>query len=248
MALSDVTFTVNPKECVCITGPEKSGKSTMIRLLLRAEAPSKGVISIDNVDLQLVPPTVLRLYRQRIGLKLAEDNLFLRKTVTDNLLFPLLLRSLDERECSRKARSMMERLGLLQEAKSFPANLTAEARTLLGLGRALITHPMILLLDEPFADLSLDAFTLASSLLTEAHQSGKTIICYSRDESIAGVLSARLLRMVAGTIVSDHPPTSSDDASARSSKIHNILARTLLSRRSQPTKEKEVRTVEVVAG
>lgn len=248
VALSDVTFTVSPKECVCITGPAKAGKSTLIRLLLRAEAPQKGSISIDNVNLQLVPPTVLHLYRQRIGLKLAEGNLFLRKTITENLTFPLLLRSIPERECSRSARSMMERLGLLEHAELRPPHLSPEARTLLGLGRALIAHPMILLLDEPFADLSLDAFALASSLLTEAHQSGKTIICCSRDESIASVLSARLLRMAAGKIVDDHPLKSAVDAPAFSSTIHNILARALLPRRDPPAKEKEVRKVEVVSG
>ncbi|MBI1934557.1 ATP-binding cassette domain-containing protein, partial [Candidatus Peregrinibacteria bacterium] len=132
IALSDVTFTVSPKECVCITGPAKAGKSTIIRLLLRAEALSTGSISIDNVDLQLVPPAVLRLYRQRIGLKLAEGNLFLRKTVAENLAFPLTLRALSERDASRAVRSMMERLGLLEHADLRPPHLSPEARTLLG--------------------------------------------------------------------------------------------------------------------
>ncbi|OGJ64303.1 hypothetical protein A3E47_03075, partial [Candidatus Peribacteria bacterium RIFCSPHIGHO2_12_FULL_54_10] len=222
VALSDVTFTVGPEECVCITGPAKAGKSTLIRLLLRAESPQKGVISIDNVDLQIVPPAVLRLYRQRIGLKLAEGNLFLRKTVTENLTFPLLLHAIDERECSRSAQSMLERLGLLEHAEHRPPDLSPEARTLLGLGRALIAHPMILLLDEPFADLSLDAFTLAVSLLTEAHVNGQTIICCSRDESIASALDARRLRMVSGKIVEDRP--SETDAPPLSSSIHHILA------------------------
>lgn len=246
-ALSDVTFTINPKECVCITGPEKAGKSTLIRLLLRAEAPQKGSISIDNVDVQLVPQAILHLYRQRIGLKLAEGNLFLRKTVTENLTFPLTLRGIAERDCSRAARSMMERLGLLQYADSFPADLTAEAHTLLGLGRALIAHPMILLLDEPFAHLSLDAYTLAVSLIIEAHQSGKTVICCSHDESSASALGARHIRIAAGKIIDDTPPQSpTEAASPLSSTIHNILARALLKHRSQPTKEKTGQKVEVV--
>ena len=204
--------------------------------------------SVDNVDLQIVPPAILRLYRQRIGLKLAEDNLFLRKTVAENLAFPLLLRGIGARECSRSARNMMERLGLLEHAELRPSHLSAEERTLLGLGRALIVHPMILLLDEPFADLSLDAFALASSLLTEAHRSGTTVICCSRDESIASVLNARHIRIAAGKIIDDTPSTSADVSPPLSSEIHNILARLLLPRRSQPTKEKETRNVEVVAG
>ncbi len=247
VALSDVTFTVSPKECICITGPAKAGKSTLIRLLLRAEAPQKGSISIDNVDLQLVPQAILPLYRQRIGLKLTEGNLFLRKTVTGNLTFPLALRGIAERDCSRTARNMMERLGLLHSADSLPADLTAEARTLLGLGRALISNPMILLLDEPFADLSLDAFTLAVSLITEAHQSGKTTICCTRDESSASALGARHIRIAAGKIIADNPPVSGETPPSLSSTIHNILARALLHRRGPSAKEKEVRKVEVVA-
>ncbi len=248
VALSAVTFAVKPKECVCITGPAQAGKSTIVRLLLRAEAPSKGTVSVDNVDLQLVPPAILRLYRQRIGLKLAEDNLFLRKTVAENLLFPLALRALAERDAARAARSMMERLGLLEHAEVCPPRLSAEERTLLGLGRALIGHPMILLLDEPFADLSLDAFALATSLLMEAHQGGATVICCSCDESIAPALGARHIRIAAGKILSDNPPTSADASPPFSSEIHNILARVLLPRRTQPIKEKEARKVEVIAG
>lgn len=248
VALSDVTFTVHPKECVCITGPVKAGKSTILRLLLRAESPSQGSVSIDNVDLQLLPPTVLRLYRQRMGLKLAEGNLFLQKTVTENLTFSLLLRGMEEREALRMARAMLERLSLLHSADSVPTDLTAEGQTLLGLGRVLISNPLILLLDEPFTDLSLDAFHLAVSLLIEAHRSGTTILCFSRDESCALALGARHIRIATGTIVDDTPPEGEDATPPLSSTIHNILARVLLPRRNQPTKEKKGQKVEVVAG
>lgn len=249
LALSDVTFAVRPHECVCITGPANAGKSTIVRLLLRAEAPHKGTISIDNVDLQLVPPAVLRLYRQRIGLKLAEGNLFLRKTVAENLTFPLLLRGIDERACSRSARSMMERLGLLSSADRSPSALTAEARTLLGLGRALIGTPMILLLDEPFAELSLDAFALTTGLLTEAHRNGATVICCSRDESIASALNARHIRMASGKILDDLPPETTEEAPL-SPGIHHLLTRLLLPSRNQSVKEKMERAqkVEVTTG
>lgn len=249
VALSDVTFTIRPNECVCITGPAQAGKSTILRLLLRAEAPSKGSISVDNVDLQLVPQAILHLYRQRMGLKLAEGNLFLRKTVTENLTFPLTLQGITEKDRSLAAQSMIRRLGLLEHAEHRPPSLSPEACTLLGLGRALIGHPMILLLDEPFADLSLDAFTLAVSLLTEAHRGGTTIICLSQDESIASSLQARHIRIAAGRIIDDTPPPSSADVSSPlSSAIHNILARTLLRRRGQPAQEKEAQKIEVVAG
>lgn len=231
VALSDVTFTVAPQECVCITGPESAGKSTLLRMLLRAEAPNTGSISIDNVDLQLLPPAILRLYRQRIGLKLATGNLFLRKTIEENLTFPLALRAVPERERERVARNMLERLGLLDSREQCPPDLTAEGRTLLGLGRALVADPMILLLSEPFADLSLDAFTLATTLLTEAHRRGKTVLCFSRDESIASALSARHIRLAAGKIVGDSPATSGD-AIPLSSTIHHILARALFRHRS----------------
>lgn len=248
VALSDVTFAVKPKECVCITGPAHAGKSTIVRLLLRAEAPHKGTISIDNVDLQLVPPAVLRLYRQRIGLKLAENNLFLRKTVAENLAFPLALRGKGERECSRSARNMMERLGLLHSADRFPSALTTEARTLIGLGRALIGNPMILILDEPFAELSLDAFALATGLLTEANRSGATVLCCSRDESVASTLGARHIRMASGKILDDRPPETDD--TPLSSSIHHILARILLPKKNTSMKEKakEAQKVEVTTG
>lgn len=247
VALSDVTFTICPGECVCITGPEHAGKSTLLRLLLCAESPSKGAISIDTVDLQLLPPAILRLYRQRIGLKLATGNLFLRKTVGENLMFPLALRAVPERERERQARSMLERLGLLSSLEQFPSDLTAEGRTLLGLGRALIADPMILLLDEPFADLSLDAFHLAVVLLGEAHRAGKTVLCFSRDESIASALSARHIRLIAGKIIDDIT-YSSGDSTPLTSRIHHILARTLLRSQSRCSQEKEMQKVKVVTG
>lgn len=247
LALSDVTFAVQPHECVCITGPANAGKTTIVRLLLRAEAPQKGIISIDNVDLQLVPPAVLRLYRQRIGLKLAEGNLFLRKTVAENIVFPLRLRGNSERECSRSARSMMERLGLLSSADRLPSALLPEERTLLGLGRALIGNPMILLLDEPFAELSLDAFALATELIASAHRNGATVLCCSRDTSIAAALGARHIRIASGKLLDDLPPETEE--TPLSPGIHHLLTRLLLPSRNSSTKEKAkgAQKVEIVA-
>lgn len=248
IALSDVTFAVQPHECVCITGPAHAGKSTIVRLLLRAEAPHKGTISIDNVDLQLVPPTILRLYRQRIGLKLAERNLFPRKTVAENIAFPLRLRGISEQECSRSARSMMERLGLLSSVDRLPSALSSEERTLLGLGRALIGNPMILLLDEPFVELSLNAFTLAAELLASAHRDGATILCCSRDASITSALGARHIRMASGKLLDDLPPETEE--APLSPGIHHILSHLLLPRRNSSAKEKAkgAQKVEVTAG
>src|SRR3989338_6118537 len=91
-ALDDISFSVSPGDLLAITGPPRAGKTTIMRLLLRTETPTHGRVIVDGIDLKRVPPSVLRLYRQRLGILLQDGKLLLHRTVAQNLALPLRLR------------------------------------------------------------------------------------------------------------------------------------------------------------
>ncbi|MCK5020703.1 MAG: ATP-binding cassette domain-containing protein, partial [Candidatus Peribacteraceae bacterium] len=87
--LGNVSFRIDPKEFVCITGPSGAGKSSLMHLMVGANIAMKGIVSVDGVDLRLLPPTILQLYRRRIGVAFQDYKLLWNNTVFENVAFPL---------------------------------------------------------------------------------------------------------------------------------------------------------------
>ncbi len=187
-ALGDVSFSIAPREFVCVLGPSGSGKSTLLRALAGLLKPTRGKLQFDCLD---NPP--------RIGFVFQQATLMPWRTVLENILLPLELQGMPTEQMRAKAQEMVELVGLQGFEHSLPRDLSGGMAQRVALARALIHDPDILLLDEPFG--SLDALTRERmwtelSRLWLARQTTVLMVTHSISESLfladrVLVLSAR---------------------------------------------------------
>jgi NitT/TauT family transport system ATP-binding protein len=187
-ALGAVTFSIAPREFVCVLGPSGSGKSTLLRVLAGLVKPTSGSLHFQGIE---SPP--------RIGFVFQQANLMPWRSVLENILLPLELESVPPAQARERAQEMVELVGLQGFEHSLPRDLSGGMAQRVALGRALIHHPDILLLDEPFG--SLDALTRERmwtelSRLWLARQTTVLMVTHSISESLfladrVLVLSAR---------------------------------------------------------
>ncbi len=202
-ALLNVSLRIEPKELVCLIGGAGSGKSTLLSLLIAADTTTSGSVEVDGVDLTIVPPPALQLYRRRVGMMFQDRKLLPQRTVSENLSFPLEVTGSPERLIQKRVPALLAYLGLLEKKQAFPHNLSLFEQAKLALGRAIIHKPLIFMADEPTAGLTAQEARTVLSLLKEIHASGVSVIIASRDATLASTLNARTVTLERGRLVSD---------------------------------------------
>jgi polar amino acid transport system ATP-binding protein len=212
-ALIDVTETIARGEVVVVCGPSGSGKSTLIRTVNRLEEIDSGRILVDDRDIH-GPGIDLDRFRSGIGFVFQQFNLFPHLTVLDNCtLAPIHLRRLSASEAQDRALSVLDRVGLADKARAFPAQLSGGQQQRVAIARALVMEPPLMLFDEPTS--SLDPEMVGEVLLvirSLAHQ-GMTLVCVTHEMGFAREVADRILFMDRGTILErgtsgdffDHP-------------------------------------------
>ena len=201
-ALDGVSLTVERGEFVAVMGASGSGKSTLLHLLGGVDRPTSGRVTLDGVSLYDQNEEALTVFRRRqIGLVYQFYNLVPMLTVEDNLTLPLLL---DGRAADRaRVLDLLARLGLEGRGKAFPAQLSGGQQQRVAIARALITHPALLLADEPTGNLDSAASESVMRMLTQLNETtGQTIVMITHDESLA-LRAKRILRLRDGRIVKD---------------------------------------------
>ena len=201
-ALDNVSLTVQRGEFVAVMGASGSGKSTLLHLLGGVDRPTSGRITLDGVSLYDQKEEELTVFRRRqIGLVYQFYNLVPLLTVEENLTLPLLLdgRSADP----ARVLDLLARLGLEGKRRAFPAQLSGGQQQRVAIARALVTHPALLLADEPTGNLDSAASESVMRMLTQLNETtGQTIVMITHDEALA-LRAKRILRLRDGRIVKD---------------------------------------------
>ena len=188
-ALTDLDFCLSSGEFVSIVGPSGSGKSTLLRLVAGLLVPSQGSLEIAGLT-----PATARKSSHSCGFVFQSPTLLQWRTVFDNLVLPLELEGVEflERKC--RAEEWLERVGLTEFAKAWPAELSGGMRMRVSIARALACKPRILLMDEPFAALDdLTRSRLQEDLLRLRNEEGFTTIFVTHNVSEAVFLSDRVV-------------------------------------------------------
>lgn len=201
--LRDVTLRIDPGEFVCVTGRSGAGKSTLLALLIAAEHATTGTVEMDGVDLRLVPPPALQLFRRRVGIVFQDKKLLADRTVFENVAFPLEVSGVPQGKILESVSALLERLGLGGRSRALPEELSAGERARTALGRAIIHRPLILLADEPTADLDAEQATEVLRLIRDLHASGATVILATHDPALAASLQVRTLTFARGALAHD---------------------------------------------
>ncbi|MEO8395037.1 MAG: ABC transporter ATP-binding protein [Chloroflexota bacterium] len=200
--LGPVSFALEAGQFVCLVGPSGCGKSTLIRLLAGLIAPTAGEASLDDQP--------IRQPSRRVALMFQDANLMPWRTVIDNIALPLELAGAAKAEREDAAQQLLPRLGLSEFALAYPGELSGGMAQRVALGRVLIQHPDVLLLDEPFG--ALDAMTreqVSADLLYLWGAERQTVLMVTHDINEAVLLSDRVLVMSRrpGQVKADLPVT-----------------------------------------
>ena len=205
-ALVDVTETIARGEVVVVCGPPGSGKSTLIRTINRLEEIDSGQIRVDDRNIR-DPGIDLDRFRSGIGFVFQQFNLFPHLTVLDNCtLAPIHLRRLPPAEARERALAVLDRVGVADKARAFPAQLSGGQQQRVAIARALVMQPPLMLFDEPTS--SLDPEMVGEVLLVIrdlAHQ-GMTLVCVTHEMGFAREVADRVLFMDRGTILERGTP------------------------------------------
>ena len=204
--LDGISTQVERGDVVCIIGPSGSGKSTFLRCLNRLETPDSGQILLDGVDLT-DPRTDLDRQRMKMGMVFQQFNLFPHMTVLKNLtMAPMLLKKESQQTAEQRAMTLLDRVGLLQKAKSYPRELSGGQKQRVAIVRALCMHPEILLFDEVTAALDPEMVREVLDVTLDLAREGKTMIIVTHEMQFARAVANRVLFFDGGRIVEEAAP------------------------------------------
>jgi len=202
-ALAGVTIGIRRGEFVAVMGPSGSGKSTLLNVVAGLERPTGGMVRVDGEDLAKLDEEALARHRsKRVGMVFQAFNLLPRFRVVDNVALPLAFSGIPTAERTRRARAMLDRLGMSSRADHRSNELSGGELQRAAIARALIGEPAILLADEPTGNLDSANGAALIALFEELHAQGQTVLLVTHDAQIAAH-AERTIRMRDGRVVDE---------------------------------------------
>ncbi|RFU19320.1 amino acid ABC transporter ATP-binding protein [Geodermatophilus marinus] len=225
--LQDIDLSVERGEVVVVIGPSGSGKSTLCRAINRLESIQQGEISIDGERLPEEGKALARL-RSDVGMVFQSFNLFAHKTILENVtLGPTRVRRKSKADAERRARELLERVGVAAQADKYPAQLSGGQQQRVAIARALAMEPKVMLFDEPTSALDPEMINEVLDVMTSLAREGMTMIVVTHEMGFARRAANRVVFMDGGRVVESSDPESfftnpqSDRAKDFLSKILN---------------------------
>lgn len=201
--LDNVTFEVKTGEFVSLIGKSGVGKTTLFRILLREEEPTKGKVFFDNKDVHKMRPPEITYLRRRIGIVFQDFKLLATKTAFENVAFALEVAGYSDKEIKQNVQEALKLVNLTDKADNFPYQLSAGEKQRIAIARAFIQRPDIILADEPTGNLDpLNSWEIIR-LLVKINEFGTTVILASHDKEIINVLGRRVISLEDGKIIRD---------------------------------------------
>lgn len=206
VVLNGISGKIEKGEKIVIIGPSGGGKSTFLRCLNLLETPDSGNIVFEGTSIT-DKRTDINAVRRKMGMVFQHFNLFPHLTVLKNItLAPTMLKILDEQEAESRARELLDRIGLLDKADSYPASLSGGQKQRIAIVRSLIMNPDVILFDEPTSALDPEMVGEVLSLMKELAAGGMTMICVTHEMAFAREVATRILFMDGGRIAEEGTP------------------------------------------
>lgn len=204
--LKNISTTINKGEIISIIGPSGSGKSTFLRCINKLEEPTEGHIYIDGMDL-MDKKTDINKIRERVGMVFQHFNLFPNMTVLENLtLSPIMVKKESKDEAEKYALYLLEKVGLLDKAKSYPTQLSGGQKQRIAIARALAMKPEVILFDEPTSSLDPEMIKEVLDVMRDLAKDGMTMLIVTHEMGFARNVGNRILFMDNGEIIEDCSP------------------------------------------
>ncbi len=190
---------------VFVTGHSGAGKSTLLKLLARIERPSHGIVTLDGQNLSTLRAGHVPRLRRKLGMVFQDHRLLLDRSVFANVELPLVIAGMAPGERARRVRAALEKVGLLDCENQPPVTLSTGEQQRVGIARAIVTRPALLIADEPTGNLDPQLAKEIMALFAEFQQVGTTVLVASHDLMLIKGMKKRVLVLDHGRMVDDVP-------------------------------------------
>lgn len=202
-ALLGVNFELASGEMSFLTGHSGAGKSTLMKLIMLMERPSRGQVWVGQQDLSRLHRSQIPLLRRQVGVVFQNHQLLFDRTVFDNVALPLQISGYDPTDAARRVRAALDKVGLLDREKHNPIMLSTGEQQRVGIARAIVHKPRLLLADEPTGNLDPELSEDIMRLFEQFNQIGTTVLIASHDHSLINRMHHRVLTLRNGRLIAD---------------------------------------------
>ncbi len=203
VGLDQATFSIDRGEFVFLVGSTGSGKSTVMRLLIKELEPTSGVLRVAGHDLGQIPRKRVPYFRRNVGVVFQDFKLLSNRTVYDNVAYALLVTGGSRKEIRAKVPDILRLTGLSTKLHNLPDQLSGGEQQRVSIARAFVNHPPLLLADEPTGNLDPDTSIDIMRLLYRINRTGTTVLVATHDQTMVDKMRRRVLELSRGRIVRD---------------------------------------------
>jgi len=202
-ALNDINLNIEQGEFVFLVGQSGSGKSSLLRLLLKEEKPSTGTVTVDGINVAKLPNRKVPAFRRTMGIVFQDFRLLPGKSVFDNVAFGMEVIGKSKKEIQQRIPAILDLVGLDEKAHRLPSELSGGEQQRVALARAFVNKPKLLLADEPTGNLDPSTSVGIMKLLDRINRTGTTIVMATHDVAIVDQMRKRIVQMENGNIIRD---------------------------------------------
>ncbi len=206
-ALSDVSFAVEPGEMLFVTGHSGAGKSTLLRLIQLTERPSRGTVLMEDRNFAKMHGRKIALQRRRVGVVFQDHRLLHDRSVYENVAMPLVIAGVPRAEIGPRVRLVLHKVGLTERERAKPRELSTGEQQRVGIARAVVAQPPLLIADEPTGNLDPQLALDIMELFAAMPAYGTTVLVASHDLPLVKRMRKRVLVLDHGKLLDDIPAT-----------------------------------------
>jgi len=204
-ALRQLSFQISDREMVFLTGHSGAGKSTLLKLIMLMERPSQGQVFVDGYNLQGLGQRRIPFLRRNIGIVLQDHRLLFDRSVFDNVALSLIVCGYHGKEISRRVSAALDKVGLLSRQRANPITLSTGEQQRVGIARAVVNKPRLLLADEPTGNLDPQLALDIMNLFKQFNEVDVTVLIATHDLALVEQMGKRTLSLHEGELVTDQP-------------------------------------------
>lgn len=200
-ALENVSFELDAGEMCFLTGRSGAGKSTILKLIALIERPTRGQVLIGGRNIGRLADRHIPAHRRKIGMVFQDNKLLGDRSAFENVALPLIIAGAGQREIGRRVRAALDQVGLLDRERQPPRTLSAGEQQRLGIARAVVAHPSVLIADEPTGNLDPELAVEIMQLFRRLNIAGVTMLIASHDLDLVDRFGSRRLTLEGGRLV-----------------------------------------------
>jgi cell division transport system ATP-binding protein len=200
-ALRDVTLQIGAGEFVFLTGRSGAGKSSILKLVALLERPTRGTVMVNGQDTGSLPARAIPAFRRRLGVVFQDHQLLMDRPVYDNVALPLIVSDTPFRDIDKRVRAALDQVGLLQYERSLPLELSIGEQQRVGIARAVVARPTILIADEPTGNLDHGLARDVMQLFKRFQEVGVTVVIATHDLALVQEFGQREIHIADGQVI-----------------------------------------------